>query len=90
MDIVQKEVGVVFSKVLEHAGVFKRDEAGKTAFLRFAKGAKGPQAKPSEGRFRRAEPAGPGGAGAACGRSLSPAETLPEQRKYYPTKEEPI
>lgn len=35
MDIVQKEVGVVFSKVLEHAGVFKRDEAGKTAFLRF-------------------------------------------------------
>ncbi|MDY4482487.1 MAG: galactose-1-phosphate uridylyltransferase, partial [Butyricicoccus porcorum] len=35
MDIVQKEVGVVFSKVLEHAGVFKRDEAGKMAFLRF-------------------------------------------------------
>lgn len=34
MDIVQKEVGLVFSKVLEHAGVFKRDEAGKAAFLR--------------------------------------------------------
>ena len=27
----------------------------------------GPQAKPSSGRFRRAEPAGPGGAGAFCG-----------------------
>lgn len=35
MDIVQKEVGVVFSKVLEHAGVFKRDENGKQAFLKF-------------------------------------------------------
>ncbi|MDO4287541.1 MAG: UDP-glucose--hexose-1-phosphate uridylyltransferase [Eubacteriales bacterium] len=35
MDIVQKEVGVVFSKVLEHAGVFKRDENGKQAFLQF-------------------------------------------------------
>ena len=30
----------------------------------------GPQAKPSSGRFRRAEPAGPGGAGAACGPGL--------------------
>ena len=36
MDILQKEVGIVFSQVLEHAGVFKRDEAGKQAFLRFA------------------------------------------------------
>ncbi len=35
MDILQKEVGIVFSQVLEHAGVFKRDEAGKQAFLRF-------------------------------------------------------
>ena len=35
MDIVQKEVGIAFSKVLEHAGVFKRDEAGHAAFLRF-------------------------------------------------------
>ena len=34
-DIVQKEVGIAFSKVLEHAGVFKRDEAGHAAFLRF-------------------------------------------------------
>ena len=30
----------------------------------------GPQAKPSSGRFRRAEPAGPGGAEAACGPGL--------------------
>jgi len=35
LDIVQKETGIVFSKVLEHAGVYKRDEAGKSAFLRF-------------------------------------------------------
>ena len=37
MDILQKEVGIVFSQVLEHAGVFKRDETGKQAFLRFAR-----------------------------------------------------
>lgn len=35
IDILQKEVGIVFSKVLEHAGVFKRDPAGHQAFLRF-------------------------------------------------------
>lgn len=35
MDIVQKEVGIVFSKVLEHAGVYKRSEEGKKAFLKF-------------------------------------------------------
>ena len=34
--ILQKEVGEVFKTVLEHAGVFKRDEAGNAAFLRFA------------------------------------------------------
>ena len=34
-DILQKEVGRVFAKVLEHAGVYKRDEQGKQAFLRF-------------------------------------------------------
>lgn len=33
--ILQKEVGTVFAKVLEHAGVFKRTDEGKTAFLRF-------------------------------------------------------
>jgi len=35
LDIVQKDTGIVFAKVLEHAGVYKRDEAGKAAFLRF-------------------------------------------------------
>jgi UDPglucose--hexose-1-phosphate uridylyltransferase len=34
-DILQKEVGIVFMQVLEHAGVYKRDEAGKAAFKRF-------------------------------------------------------
>lgn len=33
--ILQKEIGIVFSKVLEHAGVYKRNEEGKEAFLRF-------------------------------------------------------
>ena len=33
--ILKKEIGIVFSKVLEHAGVYKRDQAGKSAFLRF-------------------------------------------------------
>ena len=35
MGILQDEVGKVFAEVLEHAGVFKRDENGKAAFLRF-------------------------------------------------------
>ncbi len=35
MDIIQKEVGIVFSKVLEHAGVYARNDDGKQAFLRF-------------------------------------------------------
>ena len=35
LDIVQKETGLVFAKVLEHAGVYKRDEAGRQAFQRF-------------------------------------------------------
>ena len=34
-EIVQKETGLVFAKVLEHAGVFRRNEEGKEAFLRF-------------------------------------------------------
>ena len=34
-EILRQEVGVVFMKVLEHAGVFKRDAAGRAAFLRF-------------------------------------------------------
>ena len=33
--ILQEEVGKVFCKVLEHAGVYKRTEVGREAFLRF-------------------------------------------------------
>ncbi len=33
--ILEDEVGAVFAKVLEHAGVYARTEAGKEAFLRF-------------------------------------------------------
>lgn len=35
MDIIKQEIGIVFSKVLEHAGVFKRDSEGIAAFGRF-------------------------------------------------------
>ena len=35
LDIVQKETGLVFAQVLEHAGVYKRNKEGKAAFLRF-------------------------------------------------------
>ena len=34
-EIVEKETGLVFAKVLEHAGVYKRTPEGKEAFLRF-------------------------------------------------------
>ena len=34
-DILKKEIGIVFSKVLEHAGVYKRTEEGKEGFMRF-------------------------------------------------------
>ncbi len=33
--IIEDEVGLVFSKVLEHAGVYKRTTEGQAAFLRF-------------------------------------------------------
>lgn len=35
MEILKNEVGIVFGKVLEHAGVYKRDEDGAAAFMRF-------------------------------------------------------
>ena len=35
MGILQKEVGVVFATVLEHAGVYKCTDEGREAFLRF-------------------------------------------------------
>lgn len=34
-EILELEIGLVFAKVLEHAGVFKRDAQGKAAFMRF-------------------------------------------------------
>ena len=34
-DIVYQEVGGIFAKVLEYAGVFKRDASGQAAFTRF-------------------------------------------------------
>ena len=35
MQILQEEVGQIFARVLEHAGVYKRTEAGRAAFARF-------------------------------------------------------
>ncbi len=34
-EVLQEEVGAVFERVLEDAGVFKRDDAGRAAFRRF-------------------------------------------------------
>lgn len=34
-EVLKEEIGIVFGKVLEYAGVFKRDEAGREAFNRF-------------------------------------------------------
>ena len=33
--VIRREVGRVFAKVLEHAGVYARNEEGQAAFLRF-------------------------------------------------------
>ena len=35
MDIIHAEIGKVFSEVLEDAGVYKRDEKGQKAFMKF-------------------------------------------------------
>ena len=35
LEIVQRETGYVFAKVLEHAGVYKRTQEGQDAFMRF-------------------------------------------------------
>ncbi|MCQ2591465.1 MAG: UDP-glucose--hexose-1-phosphate uridylyltransferase [Treponema sp.] len=37
LSILQEETGIVFSKVLEDAGVFKRNQSGQDAFMRFVK-----------------------------------------------------
>lgn len=34
-EILKKEIGIVFKKVLEHAGVYKNDEKGTEAFMKF-------------------------------------------------------
>lgn len=34
-EILRAEIGIVFSKVLEHAGVYKRNSQGRAAFLKF-------------------------------------------------------
>ena len=39
-DIIETEIGIVFSKVLEHAGVYKRTEDGIKAFLKFTESIK--------------------------------------------------
>ena len=39
-NILKQEIGVVFAKVLEHAGVYKRNAQGKNAFLRFIESVK--------------------------------------------------
>ena len=38
--IIDDEIGIVFSKVLEHAGVFKRTKEGIASFIKFAKSVK--------------------------------------------------
>ena len=44
--ILQEEVGRVFAKVLEHAGVYKRTEEGRAAFLRFVDSVNREMARP--------------------------------------------
>lgn len=34
-EVIREETGLVFGRVLEHAGVYKRDAAGQAAFLKF-------------------------------------------------------
>ena len=41
MDILHKEIALVFSKVLEHAGVYKRDKSGQKAFDKFTESLNG-------------------------------------------------
>ncbi len=39
-DIIHKEIGLVFAEVLENAGVYKCDKAGREAFVRFVESVK--------------------------------------------------
>ena len=38
--ILEEEIGHVFAQVLEDAGVYKRDEAGRAGFVRFLESVK--------------------------------------------------
>ena len=38
--IIKAEIGIVFSKVLEDTGVYKRDEKGQKAFMKFIESVK--------------------------------------------------
>ena len=38
--ILKAEIGIIFSKVLEDTGVFKRDEKGQAAFMKFVESIK--------------------------------------------------
>lgn len=40
-EILHEEIGAVFAKVLEHAGVYKRTDEGRAAFIRFAESVNG-------------------------------------------------
>lgn len=39
-EIIENEIGLVFAKVLEHAGVYKRNEDGKKSFIKFIESVK--------------------------------------------------
>ena len=39
-EIIENEIGLVFAKVLEHAGVYKRNEEGKKSFIKFIESVK--------------------------------------------------
>ena len=39
-EILKEEIGIVFSKVLEHAGVYKQTDEGLAAFIKFTKSVK--------------------------------------------------
>ena len=40
MDILEKEIGIIFAEILEQCGVFERTEKGKAQFIRFMESVK--------------------------------------------------
>ena len=73
-------------------GALRGDRAGSGSLPACAGGAGegGPQAKPPEGRFRRAEPDGFGGAETACGPVSAPCRGLRRAKKKSPAKARPF